>query len=509
MRAASRASGPDPNSAFAHVNDPSPVIELLSATAIKADWNEAPSDTTEGAFALDLTNQPSPLKSYPGVPARRLSRDLLPSSRGAVVTLSGNKAPQVPLDDVRLAAILFLGGGVTRGRRTPAGAPVWFRTSMSAGNLHPIELYVVQDGVWHYDPLLHRLDLIRPADESVSNEGATVVVTGIPARTCWKYAARGFRHLFWDAGTMLANLLSAADAYGVSSSVSLGFDDAEVGALLGIEAPDEVPIALVALGAPEQRLDDRGLGPIARARPIARTPIRLDGVTAALRASCLAAADVAPWREQLRRLSTSTARTTVPPHPFDDASTEEVILRRGSSRRFRPTAVPRSLFDWALRTAMQPPELDVAVSGLHIGLLLHVHDVEEVESGVWSDSAELQLISRRDTRSLREQSMRCCLGQDLGGDAGLTVFLTADLEHLFEQAGGRAYRVAAIEAGIVAGRLALCATALGAGSTGLTFVDELVTAELRGLAFGVMACALGTPAALPAPHGSPGAPHRL
>ena len=311
---------------------------------------------------------------------------------------------------------------------------------MSAGNLHPIELYVVQNGVWHYDPLVHRLDLIRPADESVSSEGATVVVTGIPARTCWKYAARGFRHLFWDAGTMLANLLAAAAAYGVSCSVSVGFDDAEVGALLGIEAPDEVPLAVVALGGPAPRLDDRGLGPVAKARPITRTPIRFEGVTAALRATCLATAEVAPWRERLLTMGMRSATATVPPPPFDDASIEEVILRRGSTRHFRPTTVPRSLFDWALGTAMQPPALDVAGSGIHIGQLVHVHDVEEVVSGIWSDSTELQLVARQDAQRLRELSMRYCLDQELGGDSGLTVFLTADLGRLFDQAGGRVSR---------------------------------------------------------------------
>ena len=37
-----------------------------------------------------------------------------------------------------------------------------------------------------------------------AGEATTLVVTGVPWRTGWRYAERGFRHLYWDAGTMLA-----------------------------------------------------------------------------------------------------------------------------------------------------------------------------------------------------------------------------------------------------------------------------------------------------------------
>lgn len=491
------------------VNDAAPVKALLAATALGAGWDADSDPASHDSFQLDMGNQPSALKTYPGVTTRQLTRDLLASSLPAVEVLSGAKPDIAPLDSDRLAAILFLAGGVTRGRRTPTGAPVWFRTAMSAGNLHPIELYVIDNGVWHFDPLLHRLELVRTADTTRATSGATVVVTGIPARTCWKYAARGFRHLLWDAGTMLANLLAAADAYGVTSSVSLGFDDAEVRALLGIEAPDEVPLALIALGAPRPTSDDRGLGPVAMARPTARTPIRFDDVTAALSASCLSATEVEPWRDRLRALAAGDAKATTPAPLADGSGIEDVILRRASSRRFSSEVGSRSLFDWALQVATLPPSLDIASSGIHVGQLIHVHDIEGIDSGIWNDAAGLQLITRADAQLLREQSARCCLNQDLGRDSSLTVFLTADLQHLFEKGGGRAYRAAAIEAGIVAGRLALCATALGAGATGLTFVDELVAAEVGGSASGLLACALGSPTTPPAPYGSPGAPEQL
>jgi hypothetical protein len=37
-----------------------------------------------------------------------------------------------------------------------------------------------------------------------------LALTGIPWRTAWKYTERGYRHLFWDSGMILANVLALA-----------------------------------------------------------------------------------------------------------------------------------------------------------------------------------------------------------------------------------------------------------------------------------------------------------
>lgn len=37
-----------------------------------------------------------------------------------------------------------------------------------------------------------------------------LVVTEIMSRSAWKYGAHAYRHLFWEAGTMLANLVALA-----------------------------------------------------------------------------------------------------------------------------------------------------------------------------------------------------------------------------------------------------------------------------------------------------------
>src|SRR4029077_11837927 len=80
-----------------------------------------------------------------------------------------------------------------------------------------------------------------------------------------------------------------------------------------------------------------------------------------------------------------------------------------------------------------------------------------------------------------------CLGQPLGGDSAYTVFHAVELAPLLRHLGARGDRAAQLEAGVASGRLALCAFALGAGATGLTFFDGLVSSQFRTAASPLLA----------------------
>jgi nitroreductase len=111
-----------------------------------------------------------------------------------------------------------------------------------------------------------------------------LVLTGIPWRTTWKYRERGYRHLFWDAGAIVANLLAVAAAAGLKTRVLLGFVDQEVSGLLGIGQPEEYPLALITVEAPAvaAATGSPPLGPISpRTRPLSRSPRGYPLVTAA------------------------------------------------------------------------------------------------------------------------------------------------------------------------------------------------------------------------------------
>ena len=164
------------------------------------------------------------------LPRVPLPRDLPATTAPAIEVLAGTAHTQdVPLDLAQLSRLLHLSAGVTRTAVRPYAT--WlFRAAGSAGGRFPLEIYVavpegvgLPPGVHWYDPLEHALVQVGPPPP---HGGApTLVVTGVPWRTGWRYRERGFRHVYWDAGTMLGQLLAVADAAGLIARLFTRFPD--------------------------------------------------------------------------------------------------------------------------------------------------------------------------------------------------------------------------------------------------------------------------------------------
>jgi SagB-type dehydrogenase family enzyme len=419
------------------------------------------------------------------------------------------------LDLNLLGTILFLAAGVSRVRDS-GQTHAWYRTSMSAGNLHPIEIYVLRQGLWHYQPLEHALVPLRPTSEVAGNgAGALLLLTGIPWRTCWKYRERGWRHLFWDAGTLAANILAVAAAHGVSAELEHGFDDDAVSELAGLVPGEELPVVNIRLSGGGDIPPSGSLSALDfETEPIARHPIRFPLLEEAHAAGDLSGAQVDEWREAAAKfLHPPRSPGAGFPSGVDTSTIEEVVLRRGSTRAFDEKTGRVALLDWSLAAASLDIPSDLRSGGTLLEHYVSVHAIEEHPSGraLWRGPKSLGWLERGDRASdERAASMRLCLGQTLGGSSAYTAFHSCDLTGLFDdEAGARAYRVAQLEAGIAAGRLALCASALGAGATGLTFFDREVSAHFGTLASPMLATAVGIPAAPPVPGGTPGSPFEL
>ena len=98
----------------------------------------------------------------------------------------------------------------------------------------------------------------------------------------WRYAERGFRHIYWDAGTMLAQALALADSAGLGPRLWTRFPDAEVARLVGADGVQEFPVALVGLGDGVPAIRPRGEA--ARGCDRRRAPLEFPLVTRAQRA---------------------------------------------------------------------------------------------------------------------------------------------------------------------------------------------------------------------------------
>jgi len=107
-------------------------------------------------------------------------------------------------------------------------------------------------------------------------------------------------------------------------------------------------------------------------------------------------------------------------------------------------------------------------------LYLIINAVSELPSGAYvfhPQETALELVREGD---FRHEAGALALGQALAADASVDVFFLCDLPVILEQFGNRGYRVAQLEAGILAGRMYLAAYAQGFGATGLTFFDDEV-----------------------------------
>ena len=108
-------------------------------------------------------------------------------------------------------------------------------------------------------------------------------------------------------------------------------------------------------------------------------------------------------------------------------------------------------------------------------LYLIVNAVEGLAPGAYVLDHERQALELLKGGHFRDLAGRLALGQDLGADAAANVYVLVDLAPLLARFGNRGYRVAQLEAAIIAGKLYLAAYAFRLGATGLTFFDDDVT----------------------------------
>jgi hypothetical protein len=433
----------------------------------------------------DLARLPWFVKRYPqGLPRLPLPRELPGTAAPVICVLAGTaRVAPATLDLPQLSRLLYLSAGVVRTMERPYGIHP-FRAAGSAGGRFPLELYVaVPDGVplppgvhW-YDPLEHALVRVGPAPRG---SAPAVIVTGVPWRTGWRYRERGWRHVYWDAGTMLAQLLALADSAGLAAALYTTFPDVAVAALAGADLVHELPLAVVGLGDTAPALDSAGAAATGRVDAL---PVEFPLVTAAQRAGERDRLGL-PWD---RGAPVSVPALASPP-------TEGVIAVRGSQRRMNSTrGLPQAL----LRTCMS-----VAVRGVGVPHWVVAHDVEGLAAGVyrWPD---LQAPVR--TSALRGELHRICLHQALARDAAFVTIAAADIGRLDD----REYREAQLAAGLAEGRLHLAAYALGASASGMTFIDSEVPPLLGEPLDALLFTCVGVPDYASAAAGPPGAPSRV
>jgi len=453
---------------------------------------------------LDWENKPLLFKIYPTLEVTRLPKDF---RQTGVAALSAIASPGVArqgeilptLEDV--AQLLFFSAGVTKSRKFPGGE-TFFRAAACTGALYEVELYLVckdlpdlPAGVYHFGAAEFGLRQLRAGDyrqiviEATAGESAIahapliVVCTGTYWRNAWKYRSRAYRHFGWDNGTLLANMLAVSASLGLPSKLVMGFVDQRINALLDVGTHKEVAFSMVAVG---HTSDAPPPAPVVGPLSLPLVPYSKEEVDyPAMRqmhesSSFTFAEEAAAWREgtlvtpPASEKGKLNALQPLPDPELPPDTIEQVIQRRGSSRRFAREPISfvqlSTLLDRATR-GIPADFLDPFGSQLN-DLYLIVHCVDGLVSGAYffhREKKQLELLKEGD---FRKQAGYLGLEQELPADASVDVFFLADLPKIIATFGNRGYRATQLEAGVLGGKLYLAAYAQKLGASGLTFYDD-------------------------------------
>jgi len=137
-------------------------------------------------------------------------------------------------------------------------------------------------------------------------------------------------------------------------------------------------------------------------------------------------------------------------------TTEQVILRRGSTRTFDKTA--------SITLAELSTILDCATRGLPADFLeppgaqlnelyLIAHSVQGLKPGAYFFRREQNTLKLLKEGEFRAEAHHLGLEQELPSDACVDIFFLADLKRVLEGYGNRGYRAVQLEAGSIGGRM--------------------------------------------------------
>jgi SagB-type dehydrogenase family enzyme len=294
---------------------------------------------------------------------------------------------------------------------------------------------------------------------------------------------------------MLANFLAAAASYDVNVRLNAGFKDDEVNDLLGLDTQDEVSLAVMELGERNPIQDGAGkIDPVNfKITPLSASPVDYPEIREIHDASYLRGRnEVLDWRsnaeiflnekvqafpeseKSLREMGFRMFPLIEGKYSAD--SIDDVILRRGSARRFEPLSINFEELSIILRSATRIIPADFLPSGLPTlnEIYLIVSAVDGLPAGAYYFDRHQDTLVLLKEGNFRREAGGLGLGQELAADASVNVYFLSDLKKVLCTFGDRGYRAAQLEAGVMGGKLYLGAYAQSLAASGLTFYDDEV-----------------------------------
>jgi len=482
----------------------------------------APETIASKHRSLDWDSQPIPFKTY----KIGTQIDLKPYLKGKHEIATDNSDAMFWR---RLSRLLFCSYGLTAMIPT-LGEPLYLRAAPSAGGLYPAEVYLISrgmpllpEGLYNYQPKTHTLvhfwqNPVWPALQAacfwplvLDNVKLALVITAVFFRSAWRYEDRAYRRIFLDTGHLLGNIELAGAMNDYRPHLIGGFADAAVDRLLYLDSEREGAIAVIPLADLLDVQQNLPLGQtvlpsggqtdypdipegqlLAYLHQATQIPEPQDGESAP---KLTTRTETAPTRDAIADkynfpfcLKVQTA--TAPIHWGENlGALEKTILRRRSTRSYTGEALALEELKAILDFTYQPQnyrnqELDSSPDYFDLSLIetfIAVSDITNLDEGCYYYAPQAQELRQIRFNNFRRELHHLCLGQDLGRDAAVVLFHTADLKQAVAQYGDRAYRYLHMDAGHLGQRLNLAAIRLNLGVSGIGgFFDDRVN-EVLGI----------------------------
>lgn len=465
---------------------------------------------------LDWDQQPIPFKDYKVGTTFDLKPYLRDRSEALSTDPNENKWQ-------RLSRLLMCSYGLTAKIPT-MGSPHYLRAAPSAGGLYPAEVYLISRqtamlpaGLYNYQARTHSLVHFWDSDiwpalqtacfwhPALESTQLAIATTAVFFRSAWRYEDRAYRRIFLDTGHLLGNIELASALNDYRPHLIGGFADPAINELLYLDAEQEGTITVIAL-ADLQEIE-QNLPPARTALPsIPQTsyPRIPDGqlLEALHNATELQSDPTGPggWKlpptdEQLEDkynfpfCTKVSAVTPSIPWGANLEALEGTILKRRSTRAYTGDALTLAELLALLDFTYQPHHyIDQGLDGRPdyfdlslIETFIAVSAVTGLEEGCYYYAPKAQELRQIRFKNFRRELHFLCLGQELGRDAGVVLFHTADLKKAVAKYGDRAYRYLHLDAGHLGQRLNLAAIHLRLGVSGIGgFFDDHVN-EVLGI----------------------------
>ncbi len=483
-----------------------------------------------GPDFLDWEQQPDPFRRFEPASSIQLPLDLDDLPDPSLNELKDHQ-PHVALQEWGLKEISSL-------LRFSMGLAAWkvygpdrwsLRCNPSSGNLHPTEVYLVvhglsalKDGVYHYAPYHHILELRAEIPADVNDINTPTIMVGLSSiawREAWKYGERAYRYVQLDIGHAIGALAYSAATLGCFLD-RIPLSPIELAKLLGLSrtedfdgAEAEYPDLLLRLCSnqseqvPQQSneklisalssTDWHGRANRLSDHPKHQWPI-IDKVEQTLK-TC-------PPCQQGALHDMALPEAT----PAPDQSARQIILQRRSAQAFNGKAMLKQSVFYEMLDNCLPRPLELPwkswpfQSRLH--LLLFVHRVDGLAPGLYlllrshqslqqfkeSTEQEFDWEKVEDTPShlplyrlisteVKKAARALSCHQDIAASSFFSLGMLAEFDLALDQSGPQIYPELFWEAGLIGQVLYLQAEAHGVRGTGIgCFFDDAVH-DLLGL----------------------------